>query len=457
MATVVRWAVGALLIAGWLVVACSDADPVDLVAGEDVAGDGAAVDRAGGDGSPVLQAVLEPADALVDDFGDGWAEVDRWYTEGAMTHWGTGCSGFDRLGDIFNQGTPQTVVWARGDDRLFQRTEDFGWDAAEFADVVDRVPETCPVVEIGSTTVTVATVDSALLGQAAERLAGGDDPTARLVAIELDAYPHPSLETDIATPEFEPGRPAWMVVATRHNVVSQLVYGPAPGSGAGPEALADLVAAQIEALLTTPVEASGPFERAAPPPSVEPGTATDVELFVDPQSCRNDGFVELDGIRWTLAQPIPFEWRERNPIVGDLAMDGTTARFTAHPGPPPVPGEDSTDVDGPPPRLDRFTVELTTGAVEGECHGWVREDDPTPSSAIGRLDCDDRPVDEVVVPDAGQDPLALAVEADPQVVEVQSDGPLRWSGLDGGGRVVVALFLGDTDDPDWQIFTCGTP
>ncbi|MEL7157745.1 MAG: hypothetical protein AAFN30_14240 [Actinomycetota bacterium] len=400
--------------------------------------------------------MLEPANALITDVGAGWTEVDRWYTEGAMTHWGTGCSGFDRLGDIFNHGTPQTVVWARGDERLFQRTDDFGWDAREFADAVEQVPSTCPTVEIGATTVSVTAVDSDAVRSAADRITR-DDPEGRVVAIAFDAYPHPSLETDTATPEFEPGRPTWMVVATRHNVVSQLVYSPADGTGVGD--LPELVAAQVEALLATPIEASGPVEQPAPPPSVAPGTAIDVGLFVDAFTCRNDGFVELDGIRWALAEPVPHEWRERNPIRGDLAMDGTTALFTAYPGPPPVPGEASAD-DGTgrePPPLDGFTVALTTGAVPADCSPWEVSEPAAPTSKIGRLDCDDRPVTEVVVPDVGQTPDDLAVEANPQTVRVQSDGPLQWSGLDGGGRVIVAVFLGDAENADWQIFTCASP
>jgi hypothetical protein len=179
------------------------------------------------------------------------------------------------------------------------------------------------------TAVSTTAVDPSALGAAADRITEGD-PRGRVVAIAFDAYPRPSRDTDIATPEFEPGRPTWMVVATRHNVVSQVVY--SPGDGSGPERLPDLSGAQIDALLTTPVEATGPFEKTAPPPSVAPGTATNVELFVDPLTCRKNGVVEHNGISWILAEPVPYEWRGRKPIVGDLAMDGTSAHFTAHPG-----------------------------------------------------------------------------------------------------------------------------
>ena len=434
------------MVIALLVGACSES-PVEVVAGSD-SGDV-------GDEGSALQAVLESENALIADPGDGWSEVDRWYTEGAMTHWGTGCSGFDRLGDMFNAGTPVTVVWANGDDRMFQRTDDFGWDAAEFADDVALVPEVCPSVEIGSLgSVSTTAVDSSVLGEAVDRVVD-DDPTARLVAIEFNAYPHPSLETDIATPEFEVGRPSWMVIATRHNVVSQLVY--SPGDGSGPERLPELVSAQVDALLGTPIEASGPFRQAEPPPSVEPGTAVGVELFVDPFTCRNDGFVEHDGIRWVLTEGVPFEWRERNPIVGDMDMEGTTAQFTAYPGPPPVEGEETTDVDGEVPPLDAFTVTLTTGAVESVCITWERPTEAPPLNKVGRLDCDDRLVQEVRVPNTGQAPEDLAVEANPQVTKVEPDGPLWWVGLDGGGWVVVTIALGDAPDADWQIWTCESP
>lgn len=453
------WFARAALVAAGLAAALGLGACSDRGSSQVSAGSGSSAGSAVGDGSGagILQAVLEPANALMASPGEGWTEVDRWHTEGAMTHWGTGCSGFDQLGDIFNQGTPQTVVWARGDDHLFQRTEDFGWDAGRFAEVVERVPSTCPTVAIGAVAVASTAVDPVVLGPAVDRITEGD-PQGRVTAIAFDAYPLPNPETDIATPEFEPGRPSWMVIATRHNVVSQLVY--SPGDGSGPERLPDLVAAQIEALLTTPIEATGPFERAAPPPSVAPGTASDVELFVDPQTCRNDGFVEHDGVRWILTEPVPHEWRGRTPIVGDLAMDGTTARFTAHPGPPldgGVPQPSETDTGGEPQPLEGFTVVLTTGDVEGECFGWDDPERPVPSSAIGRLDCDDRGYVEDVVADDGRSPLDLAVEADPQTIDVQSDGPLRWSGLDGGGRVIVALFLGDAAKADWQIFTCASP
>lgn len=182
-------------------------------------------------------------------------------------------------------------------------------------------------------------------------------------------------------------------------------------------------------------------------------------------TCRNDGFIEHDGIRWLLAGPVPLQWRGRNPIVGDLAMDGTSAVFIAHPGPPPVPGEvgaedeaeSGSQSDGGLQSLDGFTVALSSDAAQADCHPWSSPDGGPPSGQIGRLDCDDRGVNEVVIPDEGQSPEDLAFDAHPQTVAIQSDGPPQWSGLDGGAWVVVALFLGDADVADWQIFTCSEP
>ena len=417
-----------------------------------------------------LAAVLESADALVTDFGDGWHEADRWYTEGGATHWGTGCSSFDQLGDIFNHSTPETVVWALGDARLYQRTSDFTWYAAEFADTVEQVPVDCPTVEIGSLGTVTVTAEGFgpsddgddNLGLAVDELRDrlvADDPNGRVVIIEMDAYPYPSLETDGATPEFEVGRRAWMVVATRHNVVSQLVFSPARREVDA--TLVTLVAAQVDALLGAPI-IGGPITRPEPVTTVPAGTASDVALWVDGQTCRNDGRIEHDGIIWNLAEPIPVLWQHRSPIRGDLEFGGDQAVFAAYAGPPPVPGETSTDVDAaaPPIELDSFSVTLTTGAVPSVCIPWiepVHPDDAAQVGRAGRLDCDDAPLVEDRFPDSGQSPEDLAAAAYPQAVRVELDGPLMWSAIDGGGRVVAALFLGDADDADWQIFTCAQP
>ncbi len=401
--------------------------------------------------------MLEPANALVEDFGDGWQQVDRWYTEGSITQWDADCSDFNRLGDIFNYGTPETVVWQQGGDQMFQRTDDFGWDAGQFAATALQIPNNCPSVEVGSGTVEIAGAALSELGPAPDRIGEGD-PNGQVVAIKLSAYPHPSPETDIATPEFEPDRLTWMVIATRHNVVSQLVYSPAPELSTT-DRLVKAVEAQINALLETPIEATGPFQQAEPPLSVAPGTIADAELYVDPVECANDGTVDIEtesgNVRWLLTEPVPTEWRGRLPILGDLTVDGSEAEFSAYPGPPPIPGEASVDVNADL-FLEGFTVGMTTGAIRDSCHLWEAPDD-VPKSVSRPLDCDDRPIEEDRFPDEGQDLLDLAQAANPEVVEVRPLEPLIWAGFDGGGRIVVELALGDIENPDWQIFTCANP
>ena len=418
-------------------------------------GDGSVATSAGDEvGEGELAAVLEPFDTVLTDPGAGWEEVGRWVTEGSMTDWTTGCPEFDRLGDIFNHGSPQTVVWQRGGDLLYQRTDDVGWEAGAFAVSVEAVPEGCPTVGTDQGPVTTSSADLGTLAPGAEEV-GTDDPSTRVVGLALDAYPVPSLETDLFTPEFLVDRPTWMVVTTRHNVVSQLVYSPDPGSGSDPAGLDALVVAQLETLADAPIQARGPFARAAPPPSVERQTVTDAELFVDAFTCRNDGGVTVDGISWRLTEPIPFEWRERNPILGEMTMEGTEATFSAHPGPPPIPGEDTTDVDGEAPPLDGFTVRLTTGATDAGCDTWEQEPDPDPANSVGRLDCgDDGVLTEERFPDTGQRVEDLAADATPHLASVEEGDPLQWWGIDTAGEVVVGLFLGDVDEPDWQVVTC---
>ena len=126
-----------------VVASCSSAGVVD--AGRNGSGDS--------DGPQILAARLEASKAMIHNPGEGWTEVDRWYAEGAEPHWNTGCPGFDRLGDIFIRDTVETVVWERGSDRLFQRTHQIDWDAAQFVAAVEQVPVVCPLVEVGATTV----------------------------------------------------------------------------------------------------------------------------------------------------------------------------------------------------------------------------------------------------------------------------------------------------------------
>ncbi len=75
-------------------------------------------------------------------------------------------------------------------------------------------------------------------------------------------------------------------------------------------------------------------------------------------------------------------------------------------------------------------------------------------SEVGKLDCSPSVVEETRVPYEGQDLLDLARDADPSVVEVEEWQPLRYSGLDADGQVIVELALGDMAGADYQVWTC---
>lgn len=79
------------------------------------------------------------------------------------------------------------------------------------------------------------------------------------------------------------------------------------------------------------------------------------------------------------------------------------------------------------------------------------------NSSLDRLDCSSGIVIEERVPDSGQDPLDVARELEPAVVEVEPGRPLWWWGLDEGGTVIVGLALGDMDGADYQVWTCDPP
>lgn len=79
---------------------------------------------------------------------------------------------------------------------------------------------------------------------------------------------------------------------------------------------------------------------------------------------------------------------------------------------------------------------------------------PDPRTEVGRLDCTPDIVTERRVPDEGRAPIDIAQEADSRVVSVESWEPLRHSGLDAEGEVVVELAPGDLPGSDYQVFTC---
>jgi hypothetical protein len=79
---------------------------------------------------------------------------------------------------------------------------------------------------------------------------------------------------------------------------------------------------------------------------------------------------------------------------------------------------------------------------------------PPPQTSVGRLDCSPGFVEETRVADEGQDPLDIAQAANPNTVAVEAGGPLRYSGVDANGEVVVELALGDSANADYQVWTC---
>lgn len=80
--------------------------------------------------------------------------------------------------------------------------------------------------------------------------------------------------------------------------------------------------------------------------------------------------------------------------------------------------------------------------------------EPPPMSEIGQLDCSPAVVEEARVPDEGQEVLHIARDADSNVVEVEEWEPLRYSGLNAEGRVIVELALGDMVGAGYQVWTC---
>ncbi|MGF1617164.1 MAG: META domain-containing protein [Acidimicrobiia bacterium] len=79
---------------------------------------------------------------------------------------------------------------------------------------------------------------------------------------------------------------------------------------------------------------------------------------------------------------------------------------------------------------------------------------PPPINEVGRLDCSPGVVAETRVPDEGQEVLDIAQEADPNVVEVEHGEPLRYSGLNADGQVIVEIALGDMSGADYQVWAC---
>lgn len=290
------------------------------------------------DEQPVLDAVIEPANAIVDDFGEDWSQADQWYTEGGITEWDSGCQAFDQLDAIFNHGLPTTTVWTSDTGDLVQRVASLDWEASSYVDLVRATPLDCPTITLGQTTVELRSVDATLLTAGDEATEVGSTQQAsshQYGAMELDAFPVADRETDTGNPELLPNRTTWMVVTARHNVVSQLIF--APTDGTGRDQLRSLVATMEAALDRAPIEAEGPIVKPPPPPTVEyqvidreepcgsvivhEGAITGT---IDPASRQliGDGPASVDGTPAEVR--CDCEITSNNQVRGELVIDSTS-------------------------------------------------------------------------------------------------------------------------------------
>ncbi|MCP5031931.1 MAG: hypothetical protein GY939_09030 [Actinomycetia bacterium] len=403
-------AVLALIAAGCAsqrVVAGSDVEPFPSTAGT----------------RPPLEAVLESRNAVIDDLPAEWTQQDQWFIEGGETMWDTGCTSFDRLADVYLSDTPTITVWTSAGAEITQRVASLNWDAPAYLASVQSLPKVCPTLEIDGATIEVRSLtDDGVINYV---------PSSDWAVIELSAYPVPDQATELDTPSFALDRPTYLVVLVRHNVVSQLFI--ATEGELGRELVEGVVIAADQALQGSPVEGTGPFTAPTPPPTAPPQTLDAVELTVDRTQCRNDGRFTVDGIGFALAEGVPLEWRDIDPLIGDVVINGATATFT-----------------GP----DGQSVTLDSGSVNADCPTWETSPPKPPSETWGRLDCTGRGLTEVRTPDEGQTPKSLATAAQPEVVTVEAGHPLQWWGLDGSGTVVVAVLLGDAIPANYQIITC---
>lgn len=362
----------------------------------------------------VLDAIIEPEHALVEDFEGGWTLTDLWYVE-AQGVVSSGCEPFDRLTTLGDWGGSVTV-WRRGDRELVHRATDVNWEALTYLESARELPGTCSRVEVDGVVVDVSKLDSEL---------------AEAVGYSLSAHPMPE-GPEGEQISFDVSRGAVVALIARENVISSLVL--STDEGSAHDEVTRLVEVMQSYLSAAPVEAVGPFPKPAPPPQAT-GTTDPVTLRLGGSDCRNDGTLEAAGVTWELADPVPLSWRGQVTVTGSITMAGTTAMFRA---------EDGT------------TLSLSSDGVSAECIGW--EDDDGPSTAevqeFGRLDCSPGSLLESREPDAGQPVDDIARAASQRVVRVEPGQPLQWWGIDENDRVVVGITLGDAPGADYQVFTC---
>ena len=380
-----------------------------------------------------ISAVVEHANTHVGDFGDGWQRQVEFFVEGGPLPWGTECGAFNRLGDTF--GSAQTSLWERGEARIAHHTDDFNFSAHQFAFDIERIPDRCPQVQVDAGIIDISSVNEAMFSDAQARLAD-DDPNGVIVSVMLDSYPIPVEDSETAV-QFEHNVATWVVIATRHNVVSPLVYAPADDGAEGD--LVELVNTQVDALVSATPDVVGSFAPPERPPTAGPGTVADVELTLDAE-CRNGGNVEGAGLRWAVAESAPFEWEGLERVRGDLVTDGTSfATFTS------IASQDAPSL----------SVTVTTGPVNAFCATWERPVPLEPLMIVGNLDCGDREIVENRLDNDGRGPLDVVIEFQPDAVSVEPAQPLFWDAFDADGQIVATLASGDDDEMNWQIWSCG--
>lgn len=418
-------AVGAMVVS-----ACGGDSFVATSLGDD---SGAAVS-----GRDELTEILEHVNTHVTDFGGDWQQRGEVFIEGGPPQWDSGCETFDRLGDTF--GSAMTTVWESDRGRITHITDDLNFSAGEFVRGFVEIPARCGEVELAGGVVASSSFDEIELFDFARMPLLVSDPNALLEVIELDAYPIPTAEPATPVPDFEFGTRTWIVVATRQNVVSQLHF--APSGDVGTDELLRLVEIQLNTLAGTVPDAEGSFSPPQLPATVAAGTATDVQLVLNPE-CRNGGTLEAAGAQWVPAESAPFEWLGREVVRGNLVTDGTiNATFI------------SVEDEG----AESFSLLVTTGATDDFCAAWEQpesSDRSEPENVIGSLDCRDRPIIEDRLDNDGRDPLDVVTVFAPNVVTVEPAQPLFWDAFDADGNIVATLAMGDDDLGNWQIWTCG--
>ena len=377
----------------------------------------------------VLDAVLEPMNAVVDDFGDGWELVDRWFTEGPEVEWDTGCDSFDEL-DVFARSGPQTSLWRSPTADLVHRVQSLDFQTPVYATATANVAQDCPTITPDGRTVTLTAID-------ADALSGYEDEGVTILAVGFDSFPVASRNADLASPVFEPDRPTWQITLTRHNTVAQVTYSPDPGTDVDfanpPEELVQVVGLAWEKLSAAPIEASGPFEQPSPPPTAGDQVVDGVVLRLG-FDCFENSAISVDSVVFRLIDPLPEEWIGLVEVRGRATIEGELATFVAD---------------------DGTTLRLSSGDTESKCTYWEFDENP-PDTDTGRLDCDHPTADliESRHADTGQGPEALAAAEVPGTVTLEQENPLTWWAVDADGNVLAGIFLGDAEGADYQIFRC---